>query len=200
MSSIVERITQLFTHPRQFWTDIAAEETSLNALYLGWVIWLAAIPALASLIGSLWWVGRMPGMAGPYATMGAGFLFTSAILAYGTGIALIVLLSWIIKALAPSFQCTPNLVQATKTVVYALTPAWLAAALLVLPPLGAVAVLAGAIYAIYLLYLALPQTLQCPADKSVAFTAVIVVIAVIVNFVLQMLVSSLVVFSDRPML
>jgi hypothetical protein len=72
-----------------------------------------------------------------------------------------------------------------------MTPVWLAGILLIIPPLGAVAVLVGALYAIYLTYLALPRTLECPEDKTIAFTAVIVVVAVVVNVVLQMIVSSL---------
>ncbi|MGC9239253.1 MAG: Yip1 family protein [Acidithiobacillus sp.] len=191
MLSVTDRIRMLFTNPRDFWAQVAAEDTSLNAVYIGWVLWLAALPAVAGLLGSLWWVGRMAGMLSPYMTMGAGILVTSAVLGYATTIVLVALLSWIIKALCPSFQCSGNLVQATKTVAYAMTPVWLAGILLIIPPLGAVAVLVGALYAIYLTYLALPRTLECPEDKTIAFTAVIVVVAVVVNVVLQMIVSSL---------
>ncbi|AEK58012.1 YIP1 family protein [Acidithiobacillus caldus] len=192
MNSIFQRIQLMFTNPRELWAQIAGEATSINSLYLGWVVWLAAVPAVAGLLGSLWWVGRMSGMLKPYMLMGTGILVTSAILSYVTGIALVVLLSWIIKALSPSFQCSADLVQATKTVAYAIAPIWIAGVLLIIPPLGAIAILLAAIYAVYLLYLALPQTLQCPADKSIAFTAVIVVIALVINFILRMIVGSLV--------
>jgi len=42
--------------------------------------------------------------------------------------------------------------------------------------------LAGGIYSIYLLYLGLPQTMKCPPEKSKAYTAVTILIAILISW------------------
>jgi hypothetical protein len=52
-------------------------------------------------------------------------------------------------------------------------------------------VLAGGIYSIYLLYLGLPHTMKCPPEKAAGYTAVAVIIAIVLGFVTVMVVGSI---------
>ena len=49
--ALVDRIKGILLEPRSEWTTIAAEATSVQSLYTGWIMILAAIGPVAMLIG-----------------------------------------------------------------------------------------------------------------------------------------------------
>ncbi|HEX4857839.1 MAG TPA: Yip1 family protein, partial [Usitatibacteraceae bacterium] len=101
----------------------------------------------------------------------------------------VVIVGYIIDALAPTFGAEKNLQQAIKTAVYALTAAWLGGVFGIIPALGIIGLLFS-IYGIYLLYLGLPVTMKCPAEKAIPYTAVTVVAAFIVMIIIGVVVGS----------
>ena len=68
--------------------------------------------------------------------------------------------------------------QALKVSAFAPTASWVAGIFAIIPMLGILAIL-GALYSLYLLYLGLSPLMKTPADKSVAYTAVVVIAAII---------------------
>jgi hypothetical protein len=60
----------------------------------------------------------------------------------------------------------------------------------IVPGLGLLAALAGLIYGLYLLYLGLPFTMKCPTEKSLGYTVVTVIAAIVVSIVLGVVVRS----------
>jgi hypothetical protein len=56
--------------------------------------------------------------------------------------------------------------------------------------LGSLIALAGAIYSIYLLNMGLPFTMKNPAEKSVGYTAVIIIVTIVLYFVIGLVVAS----------
>jgi hypothetical protein len=70
-----------------------------------------------------------------------------------------------------------------KLAVYSYTPAWIAGVLQIVPLLSIFAIFA-ALYGLYLLYLGLPRLMKCPDDKAVAYTAVVVVCAIVLSVVI----------------
>ena len=93
------------------------------------------------------------------------------------------MLAFIINALAPTFGAEKDSGKAFKVAVYSYTPAWIAGALQILPALGLLGIIA-ALYGLYLLYLGLPALMKAPQDKAVAYTAVVVVCAIVLSVVL----------------
>ena len=176
----VTRAKNICLTPVTEWPVIAAEQTPAAALLGGYVAPLAAIGAVAGVIG-----GSLIGFTVPFGgtyrvplvagVVGAAFTFIMAIVG-------VFILSLVINALAPTFNGQQNSGQALKVAVYSYTPAWLAGALHVVPPLGVLAILA-ALYGLYLLYLGLPRLMQCPDDKALPYTAVVVACAVVLAFV-----------------
>ena len=179
--SIVERAKNICLSPTTEWPIIAGEPTSTGALISGYVAPLAAIGAVAGFIG-----GSIIGRTLPYLGTYRVPFFSGLVLAVFTFCMAIVgvfVLSLIINALAPTFGGEQNSGQALKVAVYSYTPAWIAGVLQIVPLLGIFAIFA-AIYALYLLYLGLPRLMKCPAEKSVAYTAVVVVCAVVLSVVI----------------
>jgi hypothetical protein len=176
----VTRAKNICLTPATEWQVIAAEQTPAAVLLGGYVAPLAAIGAVAGLIGGSL-VGftipfggtyRVPLVAG---IAGAAFTFAMAIVG-------VFILSLVINALASTFKGRQNSSQALKVAVYSYTPAWIAGALHVVPPLGVLAILA-ALYGLYLLYLGLPRLMQCPDDNALPYTAVVVVCAIVLALV-----------------
>jgi hypothetical protein len=179
--AIVERVKGICLKPKDEWAVIAGETTTPAALYKGYVIPLAAIGPIASFIG-LSIVGMSVPFVGTYRTP-IGMGITGAVVRYLLALVAVFVISLIINALAPSFKAEKNSTQALKVAVYAYTPAWIASALYVLPWLGVIGGLVG-LYGLYLLYLGLPRLMKCPEDKAVGYTAVVVVCAIVLSFVI----------------
>jgi uncharacterized membrane protein len=93
--------------------------------------------------------------------------------------------------LAPTFAAEKNNAQAIKLAVYSYTPGWVAGVLQILPTLGMLAALAG-LYGLYLLYLGLPRLMKCPQDKAIAYTAVVVVCAIVLAVIVGALGNAIV--------
>ena len=178
---LIGRAKNICLTPNTEWPAIAAEQTQTAELITGYVAPLAAIGAVAGIIG-----GSIVGISLPFAgtyrvplTAAIG----SAVFSFVMAIVGVFIVSFLISALAPTFGAEKNSDRALKVAVYSYTPAWLAGALHILPLLGTLSILA-ALYSLYLLYLGLPRVMKCPQDKAVAYTAVIVVCAVVMTIVI----------------
>ncbi|HWF86942.1 MAG TPA: Yip1 family protein [Vicinamibacterales bacterium] len=174
----VTRAKNICLAPKTEWPVIAEEQTPTGALITGYVAPLAAIGAVAGLIGGSI-VGVTLPFAGTYRVPIVSGLVT-AIFTFVMAIVGVFILSFVISALAPTFDGQKNSAQALKVAVYSYTPAWIAGVLHILPLLGLLSVLA-AFYGLYLLYLGLPRLMKCPEDKAVVYTAVVVVCAIVLS-------------------
>jgi hypothetical protein len=179
----VARAKNICLTPKTEWPIIAEEQTPTAALVTGYVAPLAAIGAVAGLIGSSI-VGVTAPFIGTYRVPIAAGLVT-AIFAFVMAIVGVFILSFVISALAPTFDGQKNSAQALKVAVYSYTPAWIAGVLHILPLLGILSLLA-ALYGLYLLYLGLPRLMKCPEDKAGVYTAVVVVCAVVLSIAISL--------------
>ncbi len=180
--AIVDRIKNICLTPTTEWPVIAGEITSAGSLITGYVAPLAAIGAVAGLIGSSL-VGVTLPFVGTYRVPIVTGIVT-AIFTFVMAIVGVFVLSLIIDALAPTFGGEKSSAQALKVAVYSYTPAWVAGVLHILPALGILAVLA-ALYGLYLLYLGLPRLMKCPQDKAIGYTAVVVICAIVITVVIS---------------
>src|ERR1019366_1704862 len=160
---------------------IAGETATTGGLITGYVAPLAAIGAVAGLIGNSL-VGVTLPFVGTYRVPIVTGIVT-AIFTFVMAIVGVFVLSLIIDTLAPTFGGEKSSAQALKAAVYSYTPAWVAGVLHILPALGILAVLA-ALYGLYLLYLGLPRLMKCPQDKAIGYTVVVVVCAIVLSVVI----------------
>lgn len=169
--NIVDRVKRLLLSPDPEWSVIAGEPATLGGLITGYVLPLAALSAIGSLLGTLF--------------IGLGLMFALRVAIGGLVMAIIavVILSVIIDALAPTFGVAKNSTNAAKVAAYAPTPVWVGGIFQIIPALGSLIAFVGALYALYLLYLGLMRVMKSPADKAVGYTVVVVLIAIVVGFV-----------------
>ncbi|HTM26629.1 MAG TPA: Yip1 family protein [Vicinamibacterales bacterium] len=178
---IVERAKKICLSPQIEWPVIAAEPATSSTLILGYAAPLAAIGAVAGFIGRTL-VGTTLPFVGTYRQPIVSGLVMAC---FGFGMALVgvFIVSLIVDALAPTFGGQKSSSQALKVAVYSYTPAWIAGVLQIVPVLGILGLFA-ALYGIYLLYLGLPRLMKNPEDKSIVYTLVVVVCAIVITVVL----------------
>ena len=180
LSKLIERAKNVLLTPKTEWPVIAGEPTTTADLYKNYVLILAAIPAVFSLIDSTVFGINVPFMGA--IRIGLAAAISSAVLSYALALAGVFLLGLLINALAPTFGAEKNSIQALKTAVYAYTAAWLAGVGAIVPGLGFLIALAGGAYSIYLLYLGLPHTMKCTPEKAGGYTAVTVIAAIVLGW------------------
>jgi hypothetical protein len=188
---LTERVKNILLQPAQEWAVIEREPTTVSDLYKSYIMPLAAIGPVASVIGLSVIGVNLPGVGMYRATLTAAL--GQAIVSYLLGLAGVYVLALVIDALAPSFQGTKNDLQALKVAAYSSTAAWLAGVFMLIPPLGFLQIVG--LYSLYLLYLGLPMLMRTPQEKALVYTLVVVIAAVVIFAVIGA-VGSL--FISRP--
>jgi hypothetical protein len=184
----VNRIKGVLVSPRLEWAVISEEATTIPDLYKSYVVILAAIGPIASIIGlsiigvSLPFVGSI---RIPITTA-----VTSAVVNYVLTLGGVYLLSLIIDGLAPTFGGEKSMNQAFKVAVYSSVPGWLVGIFTILPALSVLGLLG--LYGLYLLFVGLPVLMKSPQEKSLVYTITVVVAAIIIFVVIGMISHSFV--------
>lgn len=178
--ALKERVTKILTDPKAEWPVIEAEATTVDKLYKGYIMPLAAIPAVASFIG-MSFIGVNAGFLGTYRTpIVRGVV--GMIVTYVLTLAMVYVAALVISKLAPTFQSKSDDLQALKLVAYAQTAAWIAGVLSVIPVLGMLAIIGG-LYSIYLFYLGLPVMMKTPQDKVIPYMVVSAIVVIVLAIV-----------------
>ena len=179
--SLIERVQAILLKPKETWPVIAAEGGDVAGVFTKYVMILAAIPALATFVGM-----TVFGVGGFGITVRIGIVsaILNLIVGYLLTLVLVFVLALIVDALAPTFGGTKNRLAAVKVVAYSMTALWVAGILGLMPALAALTALIGLVWAVYLLYTGLPVLMRAPADKAGAYTAVVIVCALVAGVVL----------------
>lgn len=181
---LVDRVKNILLAPKTEWPVIAGETSSTGELMGGYVAPLAGVAVLCGFVGQSI-VGMSLPFVGTYRTpilAGIGV----AVFSFAMAFVGIFILSLIINALAPTFGGEKNSAQAMKVAVYSYTPAWIAGILGIIPALGLIGVVIS-LYGLYLLYLGLPRLMKNPEEKSIGYTAVVVICALVIGFVISLM-------------
>ena len=165
MSNLIERAKAILLSPKPTWETIKGETTTVGEVYTGFLVPLAAIPAVAVLIRHVLFVG--------FHYLGRALV--GAILSYALTLLSVFIAGKVIDALAPSFGATKNNLNAFRVAAYSWTPALIAGVLGIVPFLAPLGLLAS-LYGIYLLYLGVLILMACPPEKAVVYTIVCVVV------------------------
>ena len=169
-NKLIARVKGILLTPKTEWPVIAGEQTTVADLYKGYIIWLAAIPAVFSFLALV--------------RFAPGFALQQLVLLYVLTLALMYVMALITDALAPNFGGTRDRVQAMKAVAYASTASCVAGVAAIVPLLGTLISIAAFVYGIYLLYLGLPHTMKSPPERAGSYTAVVIIIMILVGAVM----------------
>ncbi len=181
---LIARVQALLLRPAETWDVIAGEPASVQSLYMGYVIPLAAIGPICYAIGSVLF-GYSIGWGFFGVTVHASLVgaLIHAIINFILTLVMVYVVGFIIDALAPSFDGQKNLLNAFKIAAYGMTAAWVAAVFGLLPSLAPLAALIGGLYSIYLIYLGLPKLMKNPLEKTIVYMVVIAVVGAIAGVV-----------------
>ena len=176
MMNLSERVKGILLKPREEWQTISGETTTIPELYKTYIVILAAIGPVASIIGmsivgiSLPFVGSF---RIPITTS-----IASAVVHYILTLVGVYILALIIDALAPTFSGEKSINQAFKVATYSYTPGWVVGVIAIIPALSILGILG--LYGLYLLYLGLPILMKSPKEKSLGYTIAVIIAAIVI--------------------
>jgi len=170
--NLVDRVKGILLSPKEEWPKIEPEAATVQSLYTGYIMILAAIGPVAMLIHSL-----ALGIVG-------------AVVMYVAALAATYVMALIVDLLAPTFGGEKNFVQSLKLTAYSYTAVWVAGILHLIGALGGIIGLLASIYTLYTFFLGVPTMKKCPADKAVAYTLVVVVCGIVLAAVVGSLIMS----------
>ena len=175
---IVQRAKNILLSPNSEWAVIAGEKTGVGDLYHGYILYMAAIPPVCSLIGFSLLFGRLS----------FGFGLIGALVQYGLALAAVYFVALVAQWLAPKFGGRDDLGQAMKLVAYSHTASWVAGFLLLLPFLAIIGLIL-ALYGLYLLYAGTTPVMGVPPERAVTYTVALIVTVIVVGFVISLVMS-----------
>ncbi len=177
-SPIVERVKNILLTPKQEWVKIDIEAATTNSLFKSYAVFLAAIGPVCGAIGAILFGWGALGVVYRPPILN---VIVNAVVSYVLALASVFVLGLIIEALAPTFGGVKNRTAAMKVAVYSSTASWLVGVFGLLPALAPLAILG--LYSLYLLYTGLPRLMKAPQDKALPYTAVVIVIAIVIALV-----------------
>ncbi len=186
---LLARVKGIVLKPAEEWQRIEAEHISPAKLYKLFIVPLAAIGPIASLLLGVVTLGFVSALLGTLKLALAGMI-VSAILQYVLTLGWVYVLASIANALAPSFGGQRNMPSALKLIANSCLPVWVAGMCLLIPLLGILIVLLAALYSLFVLYLGAPITLRVPKDKSVGYTAVLIIVGFVAALVIAAIMSA----------
>jgi hypothetical protein len=186
--TLVNRVRAILMKPKDEWRVIDVEQSDIATMYRSYVIPLALIAPVATLIG-----GALIGTNNPL--LGAVRVpivtaIVGALVAYALALAGCYVVARVIDYLAPRYGGTSNLTQAFKVAAYSSTAQWIAGIFALIPALSPLSILG--LYSLYLLYLGLPVLMKVPQEKAMTYTVTVVVVSIVV-FIVIGVVSGLVI-------
>jgi hypothetical protein len=188
MEAVVSRVKGILLEPRATWKEIDTEFTKPAEVWGKYVLPLALIGPIALMIGMF-----IFGKPVPFTSLTNPASLSTII---STGIAAIVVallsvfvLSRVISLLAPGFGGQRNDVQGLKAAAYSSTAHWIGGIFAVLPALYLVSLIFS-LYSLVLLYVGLPIVMKVPNDRAMGYTAVVIIVTVVVFLIAGAVVSA----------
>lgn len=182
--NLVDRAKNIILKPKDEWTLIDQEDTSVFTLYISYLLPLALITTIAVFLR---WGVFGASIIGPVFSLGIKWAiinFTSIILCS-------VISTIIINELAPSFGSTKDFRKAAQLVIYAYTPMLLAGVFQAIPALGILSIVG--LYSIYLLYIGFKPLMKTPEDKLMIYFIVSFLVSVAVYAIAMKILNLLII-------
>ncbi len=174
--NLVERARNILFTPKTEWNVIAGESATVGSLLTSYVIPLSLIPVLVTLLTEVLRTGSLLGLH--FYIIAAVGTFIKSILAY-------VITTYVVDLLAVNFRSEKNIGRSAQLVAYSLTGLWVASILGIIPYLGWLAIIAGASYSVFLMYLGVGTLKKTPDDQRIVYVIITIVIMLVVMFIIE---------------
>lgn len=184
---LANRVRTLVLRPSETWQRIAREPATPSELIIRVALPLAAIGPVADLLrGQVWGYGTRGFSYKP----GLTAELSRAIISYILGVAGVIMLALIADWLAPKFAGASDRANAFKLIVWGSTVAWASGIFRLVPGFGFLSLIG--LYSLYLFYAGTSPLMRVPPEKSVGYTAVTLLAALILYLAIAMLATPLV--------
>lgn len=181
-AALIERARNILLQPKAEWPKIEAEPATVGSIYSSYVIYVAAVPVLATLIGGLVFGYSAAGVT---FRPSLGAALTTAVLQYALQLGAIYVLALIVDWLAPRFGGESNRVNAFKLAAYSATASWLAGVFALIPLLAFLSILG--LYSIYLLYTGAPVVMKIAQDRALTYTLAVIAAGIVLSLIVAAL-------------
>lgn len=185
---IVARAQGLILQPTAEWRKIDTEPASIQSLYATWLIPIALIPAICSVI-MLAVIGvGVPGFAVYKLPVLTAVIH--AVVQFFVFLGMTYVFALVIDYLAPNFGGQKNQVQAFKVAAYTPVAACLAAVLQLVPWVGGLLMLFG-LYSLYILHRGLGVLMKPAPDKTTGYTVSVVLVMFVIGLITMLTLGAL---------
>ena len=184
--NLVDRVKSILLKPKNEWEIINNESYDVKALYTKYIVILAAIPAVAGILGF-----SIFGVSTPFGSfrLPLGESIRWGIITYVMALISVFIVGYVIDVLAPTFGSNKKLEESMKLVAFANTAVWVGGIFNIIPSFSILATIAG-IYSLVLLYFGLPVIKSVPKEKVVGYFIAIIVVTIIVYIIVGAIVST----------
>lgn len=180
---MLRRAFRLVVAPTREWAAIAAERESWMAVAVRYVVPLAAVPAVAWMIGRALFPGDLATWESvPPARAPAAIAWTGAI-AFGGSLLWVVLLAVALRGLAPMYGASRDWAHSWTVAAYGTTPVWLAGVLLLKPALVGL-LLVPMLHCSYLYYAGLQVVAGVKRRAAAEYVGVVLFLALVASTLL----------------
>jgi hypothetical protein len=169
----LRRIVYLIFRPKAEWALIAEEKTSVDALLRRYILPLALLAPIATMIGMKTFDREWDPLHGYLVP--AGEIFAAGATTYFATVGSILALAAIFTLIAPMFGTARDFLAALKVATYGAIPLLLAGATLVLPAMAIVAMV-GLCHTLFLYWLGVNRVLKVPAGSGAEFVGISIVL------------------------
>jgi len=172
--NFIERVKNILISPKKEWMVINQETASPMSLFIGYVLPLAVIGSIGSILQGFLFPG----------TNSLGFFLLTGIISMLAGLVAYYSVIIVVDNLAPGFASEKDPGKSAQLVAYSCTPAYIASLFGFIPYIGGVLSILGWIYGIYLMYLGIGLLKKTPEEKKVVYIIVVYVVLFIIYFIL----------------
>src|SRR5262245_8869387 len=187
METMIGRVKDILLEPRATWKEIDTEFTQSGAIWGRYVLPLAGLGAIARTAGIILF-GKQVAFTSLATRVPIQSAIVSGVVVLVVALLSVFVLSRIISLLAPQFGGPKNDVQALKVAAYSSTAAWIGSIFAILPALNLVTIIVS-LYSILLLYMGLPILMKVPKDRAMGYTAVVIIVSIVVFVIGQAVIS-----------
>jgi hypothetical protein len=182
--NLIERVENIILKPKEEWTVISQEDTTVAEVATNYLLVLALIPAVCQLIkyGFIGFDTSLDVHIGASLVLGIRY----AAITYISTVLGIFISAYIINMLTANFGSAKDYNKTLQLLVYSFTPAFLAAIFVLIPFLGFLTIVG--LYSLYLLYIGMGPMLKTPDNQVTAYFVVsflvIIAIFVVLSYIL----------------
>jgi len=186
-ASLVGRAKAMLTNPRAEWQQVATETTEPTKVLTSYVLPLALIGPIATLIGmQIFGINAVIMTIWPSLASSLGMAVTSFVMT----IVGVFVLAFIANLLSPKFGGKDDFPAAFRLVAYAMTASWIGGIFGLIPALAIIGLLFG-LHTLYTLYLGTAPVMGVPEDKKLGYTLVTIAAAIVLYIVVGVITAAI---------